>query len=615
MIAAELHISPKTVKNHISNILMKLQIENRIQAAVYAVAVGHRLARGAAPSRRVAAAAAAARLGVRALRSRARSPRRRSRRRASGSSEALRGRAARSRARRRRRPSARDEPPLEPQRSASSGAPGVAVGQRALEQRRGRRARGSSSRGPISSSRRRGFAASRASIDGRRAGVMGRAAHLRRTRRPMCRDDPAPCSRHNLPRCGRSGRRGRARGVPVLMSRRSRRSRRAPSLDAAGSRTRSRRRTLAPGVSGAVAVDLATGRDALRAQRRRSRSSPPRTRSCCVTYAALVELGPAYRFRTEVLGEGRQRRERLARARSSSRATATRRSRPAASRRLAAQDARARDPPCDRPRRRRRVVVRRRSADRARLAAVVLRGPSRRRSRRSSSTAAPRRHARARPGARRRGRSSTGCSRAQGVARRGAVAGRAPPGRGHARDASTRSRSRDILRLWTRDSDNFTAELLLKQIGAEVRGKGSSAAGRGGRPARPRGRRRPARRRADRRRLGALAARPLTARELVEHPARCFWNDARAPARSSARSLASPARTGTLEHRLPSTGRPAGVVPARPARRTSPRRSPATSAPLRVRARPERRPGRLGRGARGAGPLRRPPSPRCPRRA
>jgi DNA-binding NarL/FixJ family response regulator len=39
-IAAELHISPKTVKNHISNILMKLQIENRIQAAVYAVKSG-----------------------------------------------------------------------------------------------------------------------------------------------------------------------------------------------------------------------------------------------------------------------------------------------------------------------------------------------------------------------------------------------------------------------------------------------------------------------------------------------------------------------------------------------------------------------------------------------
>ena len=39
-IAAALYISPKTVKNHISNILMKLQIDNRIQAAVYAVRSG-----------------------------------------------------------------------------------------------------------------------------------------------------------------------------------------------------------------------------------------------------------------------------------------------------------------------------------------------------------------------------------------------------------------------------------------------------------------------------------------------------------------------------------------------------------------------------------------------
>jgi DNA-binding NarL/FixJ family response regulator len=39
-IAKELVISPKTVKNHISNILAKLQIENRIQAAVYAVRAG-----------------------------------------------------------------------------------------------------------------------------------------------------------------------------------------------------------------------------------------------------------------------------------------------------------------------------------------------------------------------------------------------------------------------------------------------------------------------------------------------------------------------------------------------------------------------------------------------
>ncbi len=39
-IAAQLHISPKTVKNHLSNIFMKLQFENRIQAAVYAVRSG-----------------------------------------------------------------------------------------------------------------------------------------------------------------------------------------------------------------------------------------------------------------------------------------------------------------------------------------------------------------------------------------------------------------------------------------------------------------------------------------------------------------------------------------------------------------------------------------------
>jgi DNA-binding NarL/FixJ family response regulator len=39
-IAAQLFISPKTVKNHIASILMKLQMENRIQAAVYAVRSG-----------------------------------------------------------------------------------------------------------------------------------------------------------------------------------------------------------------------------------------------------------------------------------------------------------------------------------------------------------------------------------------------------------------------------------------------------------------------------------------------------------------------------------------------------------------------------------------------
>ena len=39
-IGGQLFISPQTVKNHVSNILFKLQIENRIQAAVYAVRQG-----------------------------------------------------------------------------------------------------------------------------------------------------------------------------------------------------------------------------------------------------------------------------------------------------------------------------------------------------------------------------------------------------------------------------------------------------------------------------------------------------------------------------------------------------------------------------------------------
>jgi NarL family two-component system response regulator LiaR len=39
-IAAKLFVSPSTVKNHISNLLAKLQMKNRIQAAVYAAKSG-----------------------------------------------------------------------------------------------------------------------------------------------------------------------------------------------------------------------------------------------------------------------------------------------------------------------------------------------------------------------------------------------------------------------------------------------------------------------------------------------------------------------------------------------------------------------------------------------
>jgi two-component system, NarL family, response regulator LiaR len=39
-IAGELYISPKTVKNHVASILGKLAIENRVQAAVFAIRTG-----------------------------------------------------------------------------------------------------------------------------------------------------------------------------------------------------------------------------------------------------------------------------------------------------------------------------------------------------------------------------------------------------------------------------------------------------------------------------------------------------------------------------------------------------------------------------------------------
>ena len=39
-IARTLHLSQHTVKNHVSSILVKLQVENRIQAAVRAVQRG-----------------------------------------------------------------------------------------------------------------------------------------------------------------------------------------------------------------------------------------------------------------------------------------------------------------------------------------------------------------------------------------------------------------------------------------------------------------------------------------------------------------------------------------------------------------------------------------------
>ena len=60
-----------------------------------------------------------------------------------------------------------------------------------------------------------------------------------------------------------------------------------------------------PAASGAIALDLVTGRTVF--ERHADTSLVPASNEkLAVTYAALVELGPAYRFRTEVLSSGRQ---------------------------------------------------------------------------------------------------------------------------------------------------------------------------------------------------------------------------------------------------------------------------------------------------------------------
>jgi D-alanyl-D-alanine carboxypeptidase/D-alanyl-D-alanine-endopeptidase (penicillin-binding protein 4) len=63
--------------------------------------------------------------------------------------------------------------------------------------------------------------------------------------------------------------------------------------------------SIARAESAAMAVDLATG-ETLFARNANRALEPASNEKLAVTYGALVELGPGYRFRTEVLGEGRQ---------------------------------------------------------------------------------------------------------------------------------------------------------------------------------------------------------------------------------------------------------------------------------------------------------------------
>ncbi len=50
-IAARMVISPSTVKRHVENILRKLHVKNRVEAAVYAVMEGNYALTGAAKER------------------------------------------------------------------------------------------------------------------------------------------------------------------------------------------------------------------------------------------------------------------------------------------------------------------------------------------------------------------------------------------------------------------------------------------------------------------------------------------------------------------------------------------------------------------------------------
>jgi D-alanyl-D-alanine carboxypeptidase/D-alanyl-D-alanine-endopeptidase (penicillin-binding protein 4) len=78
----------------------------------------------------------------------------------------------------------------------------------------------------------------------------------------------------------------------------------APS--AAGTLARAlRAKGIAPGLSAAMAVDLATGQT-LFARNAGVPLEPASNEKLAVTYGALVELGPNYRFHTAVVGEGKQ---------------------------------------------------------------------------------------------------------------------------------------------------------------------------------------------------------------------------------------------------------------------------------------------------------------------
>ena len=106
-----------------------------------------------------------------------------------------------------------------------------------------------------------------------------------------------------------------------------------------------------------------------------------------------------------------------------------------------------------------------------------------------------------------------------------------------------------ILRSWTYESDNFTAEILLKQLGTLESGRGRPPPVRSS-FARPRRVRRAARRCPDRRRLGALAPQPADGDGLARRS--CCASAWASPEFRDGffSSLPVAARSGTLERRM-----------------------------------------------------------------
>jgi D-alanyl-D-alanine carboxypeptidase/D-alanyl-D-alanine-endopeptidase (penicillin-binding protein 4) len=228
-----------------------------------------------------------------------------------------------------------------------------------------------------------------------------------------------------------------------------------------------------PALSGALAVDLATGQVVFAHNPDRP-LVPASNEKLPVTYAALVQLGPSFRFRTQVLGEGTQRG--------------------------ATWDGdiylRGGGDPTLHLRGLRRLAAQLRAAGLRRIDGDVLADESYFDKRRTAPGWRPGFYMNESPPLTAlavnrgwyRGKATAdpaGAAAASFVRilnERGVhVAGESAWGTAPA-DALPLAEVKsaplaDVLRFMDRDSDNFTAELVLKTLGAEVRGKGTTAAG------------------------------------------------------------------------------------------------------------------------------------------